>query len=127
MYIALGIIGFFVVLRLYVWVLSYLKKGKKIGSVSGSLGAKINTGKKLFFYFYSPHCGACRTMTPIIEKLQNKHNDVYMINVTKDLNMGKAFGIMGTPATVLVEKQRIQKYILGSRSEKYLNDLVTRS
>ena len=63
-------------------------------------------------------------MTPIIEKLQREHNDIYMINVAEDLNLGKAFGIMGTPATVLVENQRIQKYILGARSEQYLINFV---
>ena len=124
LYIILTVLGFFLVLRVYVWIHSLLKKGKKIETVNGEIGAKINTGKKLLFYFYSPSCGACRPMTPVIDKLQKESEDVYKINVTKDLSLSKTFGIMGTPATVMVEKQRIQKYILGVRSEQFLRNLI---
>jgi hypothetical protein len=31
---------------------------------------------------------------------------------------------MGTPATVIVENEKISKYLLGAKSEKYLLELI---
>ena len=38
--------------------------------------------------------------------------------------IGRIFGIMGTPATVVVENEKISKYMLGAKSEKSLKDLI---
>ena len=40
------------------------------------------------------------------------------------MSIGRVFGVMGTPATILVENSRIKKYVLGARSESYLRGLI---
>ena len=122
--IVLVIVGFFVMMRVMVWVSGKLKKGKKIPPFSGELGKKIQKGEKLLLYFYSPSCGACKTMTPVVEEMMDKKDNVYKINLAKDYNIGKIFGIMGTPATIVVNESKIDQYILGARSKQFLLELV---
>jgi thioredoxin 1 len=67
LYIILTIVGFFIVLQSFIWLSSILKKGKSAPELGGEIGTKMEAGKKLLFYFYSPSCGACRTMTPVVD------------------------------------------------------------
>jgi thiol-disulfide isomerase/thioredoxin len=121
--IVLVLVGFFVIMRLMVWVSGKLKKGKKIPPFSGELGERIQKGDKLLLYFYTPSCGSCKTMTPVVEEMMDTKDNVYKINLTKDYNIGKIFGIMGTPATIVVNESKIDQYILGARSKQFLIEL----
>lgn len=121
--IVLVIVGFFVFMRLLVWVNGRLKKGKKIPPFTGEIGERIQKGDKLLLYFYTPSCGACKAMTPVVDEMMNEKNNVYKINLTKDYNIGKIFGVMGTPATIVVNESKIDQYILGARSKKFLIEL----
>ena len=122
--IVLVFVGFFVIMRLMVWVSGKLKKGKKIPPFSGELGERIQKGDKLLLYFYTPSCGACKTMTPVVEEMMDTEDNVYKINLSKDYNIGKIFGIMGTPATIVVNESKIDQYILGARTKQFLNELA---
>ena len=124
LYIVLAIVGFFIIMNLYVRLNGLLKKGKKVPEFDGEIGSKVKAGKKLLLYFYSPSCGACRPMTPVIDEIRKKNNDVYKIDLSKDMKLGRIFGIMGTPATVLVENKKINKFILGARSANFIKKLI---
>ena len=121
--IVLVFVGFFVFMRVMVWVNVKLKKGKKIPPFSGEIGERIQKGDKLLLYFYSPSCGACKAMNPVVDEMMNEKNNVYKINLTKDYNIGKMFGVLGTPATIVVNESKIDQYILGARSKKFLIEL----
>jgi thioredoxin 1 len=118
------IVGFFVVMRVFIWVNGRIKKGKKIPPFAGEIGQRIQKGEKLLLYFYSPSCGACKSMTPVIDEMKKEKNNVYKINLARDYAIGKIFGVMGTPATILVSESKIDQYILGARSGKYLKTLL---
>ena len=124
LFIIVAIIGFFVLMRLFVWVSGNMKRGKKIPFFAGELGERIQKGEKLLLYFYTPSCGACKSMTPVIDEMKNEKDNVYKINLTKDYPIGKIFGVMGTPATVIVNESKIEQYILGARSERFLKNLI---
>ncbi len=121
--IVLVFVGFFVFMRILVWVNGKIKKGKKIPPFSGEIGEKIQKGDKLLLYFYTPSCGACRAMTPVVDEMMKEKNNVYKINLAKDFSIGKIIGVMGTPATVVVNESKIDQFILGARSKKFLIDL----
>jgi len=118
--IVLVFIGFFVLMRVLVWINGKLKKGKEIPPFSGEISESIQKGDKLLLYFYSPSCGACKAMTPVVDEMMSKKNNVYKINMSKDYSIGKIFGIMGTPATIVVNESKIDQFILGARSKKFL-------
>jgi thioredoxin 1 len=121
--IVLGLVGFFVFMRIFVWLNGKLKKGKEIPPFSGEISERIQKGDKLLLYFYSPSCGACKAMTPVVDEMMSEKNNVYKINLSKDYNIGKIFGIMGTPATIVVHESKIDQFILGARSKKFLIEL----
>jgi thioredoxin 1 len=124
LYIVLAIVGFFVFVQVFFFVQGLLKKGKTIEKFDGEIGNKVSSGRKLLLYFYSPGCAACKSMTPVVDKLREQNKDVHKIDLSRDMQLARIFGIMGTPATVLVENSKIQKFVLGAKPESYLLNLI---
>ncbi len=75
-------------------------------------------------YFYSPHCGPCRTMTPVVEKLAARHTGVFKVDVGRYPEAARRFGILATPTVVQVSDGRITRVALGPQSPKRLEALV---
>ncbi|MBF9014294.1 thioredoxin family protein [Oceanispirochaeta sp. M1] len=91
------------------------KKGKAAPELSGSYGKAVKNSKTSLFYFYSPSCGACRSMTPLVEDYTKNNPRCFKVDVSKDMETARAFGIMGTPSTVLVENGLITDFIVGPK------------
>lgn len=124
LYIVLAFAGFFIFLQLFTGISTRLKRGKSIGGMKGALGREIDSGGKVLVYFYSNTCAACRPMTPLIEKLNEEFRNIYMINISSDIDTARLFGVMGTPATVVVEAGKISNYVLGAKNYNYLRSLL---
>ncbi len=124
LYIIGAIVVFFVLMNGYVLLSGWFKRGKKLENISGELGRQLRAGKRMLIYFYSPSCVACKSMTPMVNKMHRDNKNVHMINLATDMETGRKFGVLGTPATVVVENERIEKFFLGARSEQFLRNLI---
>jgi len=124
LYIVLAVTAFFLLLQGLIRFAAYRRKGSLIPELNGDLGRRIKNGNRLLLYFYSPACGACRSMTPVIEKMQSENKNVIKINILDESNLARQLGVWGTPATLVVENARINQFLLGARTESYLRKLV---
>lgn len=100
------------------------KKGNPAPGLSGAYGEAVATGKPTLFYFYSPGCGACRSMTPLVSEYVGEGSRCFKVDVSRDMATAQAFGVMGTPSTVVVEKGMIRDFIVGPRPEAALTPLL---
>ncbi len=125
LYLVLTVVGLFVFMQLYIRLLSFFKKGKQISGVKGKIGKEIETGNKVLIYFFTPSCSACKPMTPVIDELSRKFNNLFKVNLASDTEIGRSFGVMGTPALVLVEDKKIKSYILGARNKHFIEKLLS--
>ena len=78
-------------------------------------------GKEGILYFYSPSCGACRRMEPVIKQVSERIR-VNMVDISKrdGLELARSLGILGTPATILYRDGRVRKVFLGYQREDKL-------
>jgi thioredoxin 1 len=81
-------------------------------------------GRRLY-YFFSPSCGPCRRMSPVIDALRAADRDVVSVDVSQDLEIARKFGVMGTPTLVLVDAGQVAKVLVGAQSEAQINALLT--
>ncbi len=81
---------------------------------------KFFDSEKLLVYFYSPNCTACKYQTPVIENLKNKKVNTLSIDVSKDLNMARIFGVMGTPSIAVMKRNFIAEFFVGYQDESKL-------
>ena len=75
-------------------------------------------------YFYSPSCGPCRSMTPIVDRLAQESDRVVKVDIQRDPETAHAFHVRATPTTILVKQQRVLDVVLGAKTEKQLQDLL---
>ncbi len=69
---------------------------------------------KMLLYFYSEHCAACRSVTPLIEALHGREEGVVKLDVRRHLMTARHFGIKTTPSLVLLERGRIADIHVGA-------------
>ncbi|MCK5736163.1 MAG: thioredoxin family protein, partial [Spirochaetaceae bacterium] len=100
------------------------KKGKPAPELSGAQGKAIKNGKTSLFYFYSPSCGACKSMTPVVEGYTKNNPRCFKVDISKDMNTARAFGVMGTPSTVMIEGGIIRDYLVGPKPLTELTQLL---
>ncbi len=124
MMIILFVLGLFVLAQVYVRLSMLRKKGKKIEPFNNPLWKSIEQGGKHLLYFYTSSCSACIPMTPRIEMLQKEFPNIHKINLGTDMEIGRHFGVMGTPSVIFVENGTIRDYLVGSRSEAALKKLM---
>ncbi len=76
-------------------------------------------GKNVVVYFYSPSCGACVRMNPVIDDL-SKNVRVKKVNVSdkEGLQIASQLGVLGTPTTVVVKDGRVKKAFLGFQKKE---------
>jgi thioredoxin 1 len=115
-YVILTIIGIILIFQLSVRLKGWFRKGKPAPKVSGQLGRHISKGEKIIAYFYSPTCRACKTQENYWPAIQQKFGNIVRINVAKDKDIAHAFGIMGTPTTVIIDRGIIRDYFVGITS-----------
>ncbi|MBN2343389.1 MAG: thioredoxin family protein [Deltaproteobacteria bacterium] len=117
LYVVLGIVGGFFALMIGMRLLIQLKsakmKGKTAPSLAGKPGKWIQKGKNALFYFYSPSCGACAAMTPVVKNLAKSNDGVFPIDISRDMDTARKFNVMATPTLVVVKNKIVEDITIG--------------
>ncbi len=124
-WVLLLLTGTFVLFQLYIYLQSKRLVGKAAPALeSGDKGGLQGSGQTLL-YFYSPNCGPCRKMTPLIDELASRHDNVVSVDVSRELETARTYRVRAVPTTVLVRDGRIRKVLLGFQSVKKLKGLLS--
>lgn len=120
---AIVIISVFVGLKFLMQKRAQHSKGKEVDiSVFDDNIQKLLRSKKSILYFYTPTCGACKSQTPIIDKLAAETNAVGKIDLSINRDAAKEFGIMGTPSTAIMSGNVITEIFVGLKHENFLKN-----
>jgi thiol-disulfide isomerase/thioredoxin len=112
-------------LQVFVLVRTRAARGRPATGLPGAAGEAAASGRRIALYFWSPSCPSCRTQGPVIEKLRKELPDIYPINIAEDLSSARALGILGTPATVVIEGGIVKNVFLGVTAEEKLRRALT--
>ncbi len=97
---------------------AWMARGKAV-RLANDDDAGLLSGRKLV-YFMAPHCGMCRSTTPIIEALQNERDDVVSVDASERPDLAKALHVMATPSFVVVDNGRVEKLAVGAKSQRQI-------
>ncbi len=127
MIIVYAIAGFFLLFfSLQFMMVSQAKKskGKKISGLQGKLKSLEKNGSKGLVYFFSPGCRACKYQTPIIKELQSSNKNIFDVDISRDMETAKVFGIKATPTTILVQDGVVKRVLLGVKQKEDLKSYL---
>ena len=119
-YIILTLILLFFSLQMSMIISARKSKGKKVTGLQGKLKTLERNGSKGLVYFFSPGCRACKYQTPIIKELQSRHRNIFDIDISKDMQTARLFGIKATPTTILLENGTVKQVLLGVKQKEDL-------
>ena len=123
-YTVVGICLLILSMRFALLISAKRKKGTKVVGLKGDFAKSVENEAKSLFYFYGPSCPPCFQMTPVVERLQKKHQGIFKIDVSKDMDTASKFGVMGTPSLVLVENGLISEFLFGPQPEHKIQQLL---
>jgi len=123
-FILIAVMAVFMAMPLYIWLGSKRLQGRDAPDYAALLTPQQQGRDKLLFYFYSEHCGPCRTLGPLIDTMAQRHGNVVKVDVMRQPAAARQFGVRATPTLVLVEAGRVVKVWLGAVSEKQLEVLL---
>lgn len=122
--ILIGLMLAYLLFQMLPLLRARLQRGKPAPELTGLIDPKLLSEERLLFYFSSPSCYMCRSMTPIIERLALQHANIVKVNVSESIELATKFGVMGTPTLVLVRGGKIERMLVGAKSEKLVRSLL---
>ena len=99
-------------------------QGAPLPKVDEPVAASLRLRGKALLYFFSPHCGPCKAMTPEIESLSHHFDNVFLIDVSQDVTLARSLGVMVTPTVLLITPQVVESVLLGRSSVTKLSQLL---
>jgi thioredoxin 1 len=98
-------------------------EGREAPDTSVLDGIAAKHSRKIY-YFYGRHCGPCKAMAPIIERIRQDHPNLIKLDIAEAPDLARRFGIVATPTFVLVEAGRIRRVRLGGMRERQLRAML---
>jgi thioredoxin-like negative regulator of GroEL len=123
-YIFIGIITLFMVMQFNMIRLAKKSKGIKLSGLQGELKILEKKDTRGLVYFFSPSCHACKTQTPVIRDMKADYKNIFDIDISKDFQTAKIFGIKATPTTITVEDGMVNNVYLGAKPKEFLEGLM---
>ncbi len=110
----------------FVWQLLPLIHARRMRGRTAPKPERLSpdTPDRLLYYFWSKHCGMCKSMTPIIQQLARERNDIIAIDINDNMQLARQFHVKTTPTLVLVNNNKIEKVLLGAKSRKKILSLL---
>lgn len=99
-------------------------RGAPVTDLAPDLQRRIAEHPRLLIYCWSPTCGMCRRMTPLIDRIAAGRDDVVKLDLHAHRRFAPRLGVAGVPALVLIERGRITRVLLGARSERQVRALI---
>jgi thioredoxin 1 len=123
-YIVLAALGLFAALQWWLKRKALRLQGQPLPELDAVLAERLKARGKAMLYFYSPNCGPCRAMTPVIERLAKDHDNVFKFDVSKDMATARNFKVLATPTVMVLSTKLIESVTLGAVSEQRLIALL---
>ena len=77
--------------------------------------------------FWSPRCGPCQMVLPLIDELAGevKGAKVGKVNVDEQPELARAFRVMSIPMLMVVKDGKVVKTAVGARPKADLQEMIT--
>ena len=119
----LAVIALLAAAQAFMWIRAKRSVGQAAPDSSSVDGAAAGDQRRVY-YFHSAHCGPCRAIRPLVERLRQTHRNLIPVDIAEQIDLARKFSVAGTPSFVLVEDGSVREVLLGGQSERKLVALL---
>lgn len=86
----------------------------------------LNSKVPVLVDFWSPTCGPCLRIAPVIEELSEEVSEVRFVkvNVGEEPNLAEEYGIMSIPTLVLIKNGKEEKRTIGAIPKEMILEFI---
>lgn len=86
----------------------------------------LNAKGTVLVDFFATWCGPCKMLSPVLEKVAEKHPDVKVVKVDVDQasDLASQYGVMGVPTMIVFKDGQIVNKAVGYKSEAGVEALI---
>ncbi len=79
----------------------------------------MNATKPVLLDFWTPWCGPCQMVVPIIDEIAGERDDVVVgkVNVDEERELARQFRVMSIPTLVVLKDGKVVKQSVGAKSK----------
>lgn len=129
----LATLGLVLLLMFVLWtrfqgaIRQWRNRGRPVAGLDEVVGDDAAGRGRLLLYFYDMHCGKCRSMTPVVERLVGEYETLRKVDVDSHRDWAIDLGISTLPSLAVIEKGRLDSVHAGALSEHNLRALLDKS
>lgn len=96
------------------------------GNTSNFSEEVMKSDKPVLVDFWSPRCGPCRQVVPIVEKIAEEHSDIKVVkvNVDEEMDLARQFKIMSIPTLMVFRDGEVTNKAVGAMPEDQILALI---
>lgn len=86
----------------------------------------VNSEKKVLLDFFSPTCGPCKMVSPVVDKIADEHSEILVgkVNVEEEEELARQFRVSSVPTFFVMEKGEVIKKSTGAMRESGILSLL---
>lgn len=123
-YVVIGALVLSSCWMLWIYYRAQKLKGDRLPPFNAEIDAKIQQHKRVIIYFYTPNCGQCYAMTPLIQSLERQNENIISFDLSKHNDVALKLNIRATPTIMVLTEGVVSNVFLGSKTESFIEGLL---
>lgn len=86
----------------------------------------LNASGTVLVDFFATWCGPCKMLSPVLERVADKHSDIKVVKVDVDKapDLASRYGVMGVPTMIVFKDGQISTKSVGYKNEAGVEALL---
>lgn len=86
----------------------------------------LDSDKKVLIDFWTPWCGPCRMVSPIVDEIAEENSTIKVakVNIDEQPQLASQYGVMSIPTLLVFENGDVVDKAVGARNKSFILQML---